>query len=211
MSSPSCLSISATWRMYFMCLLISSSFFSSSMSAFSWRSSASRFSPPHLKVCLSSFQSSISPFLVLMRFSWSSSLSSSVPFSKDEPSLPFLLDSSALDFTGFPQAARFACLAAEPVGGFSIFFTGGFFGFAEDFGFEILLGSTSPASLTSLAYCDSLGNSFSLSAYLIVLREWSAWEYPGETQAIIPMQMFFFVPMNESLNTIVSFDALKGR
>ena len=46
-------------------------------------------------------------------------------------------------------------------------------------------------------------------AYLMVFKVWSAWEYPGFTQAIMPTQIFP-EPMKESLRTMVSFEALKG-
>ena len=51
--------------------------------------------------------------------------------------------------------------------------------------------------------------SFSLSAYLNVLRVWSAELDPGQMQASITI-LFLSLWMKESLSTIVSFEALKG-
>lgn len=52
--------------------------------------------------------------------------------------------------------------------------------------------------------------SFRRSAYLSVLRLWSAEELPGEMQAIITTFDLSCLAMNESLRIRVSFDALKG-
>lgn len=54
------------------------------------------------------------------------------------------------------------------------------------------------------------GFSLSLLAYLRVFRVWSALELPGEIQAIIIILILSAFIINESLNTIVSLDALNG-
>ena len=54
------------------------------------------------------------------------------------------------------------------------------------------------------------GFSFNLLAYLRVFKVWSALELPGDIHAIIIILILSACIINESLNTIVSFEALKG-
>ena len=61
-----------------------------------------------------------------------------------------------------------------------------------------------------LTICFEPGLSFSRSAYLSVLRVWSADDLPGETHAIITTQHMSRLQMNESRSTMVSLFCQNG-